>query len=144
VFQTIVVGTDGSETAREAVRRAAELARLSGGTLHIVSAYRPVSAHKLDAQRRALPEEFRWSLSADAELQNTLQAALLMATEAGATAQTVGRVGDPVDVILSTAEELNADLIVIGSKGIERRILGSVPNSVVHDAQCDVLVVHTA
>jgi nucleotide-binding universal stress UspA family protein len=67
-----------------------------------------------------------------------------MATEAGATAQTVGRVGDPVDVILSTAEELNADLIVIGSKGIERRILGSVPNSVVHDAQCDVLVVHTA
>jgi nucleotide-binding universal stress UspA family protein len=62
----------------------------------------------------------------------------------GAKAETVGRVGDPVDVILSAAEGVGADLIVIGSKGIERRILGSVPNSITHNAQCDVLVVHTA
>lgn len=144
MFETIVVGTDGSDTATTALRRAAELARLSGGTLHIVSAYRPVSAQKLEAQRRSLPEEFRWSLSADSDLQNTLQRALLLAKEAGAKAETSGQVGDPVEVILSTAEELHADLIVIGSKGVERRILGSVPNSIVHEAQCDVFVVHTA
>jgi nucleotide-binding universal stress UspA family protein len=143
VYETIVVGTDGSDTATTALRRAAELARLCGGTLHIVSAFRPVSVNKLQAQRRGLPEEFRWALSADAELQATLHAARRVATEAGVKAETVGQVGDPVDVILATAEELRADLIVIGSKGIERRILGSVPNSITHDAECDVLVVHT-
>jgi len=67
-----------------------------------------------------------------------------VAKEVGATAETVGRVGDPLDVILATAERVGADLIVIGSRGMERRIFGSVPNSVTHKAQCDVLVVQTA
>ena len=66
-----------------------------------------------------------------------------MAKELGAKAETVGHVGDPVDVILATAEGLSADVIVIGSRGIDRRKLGSVPNSIIRKAQCDVLVVHT-
>jgi nucleotide-binding universal stress UspA family protein len=144
MFETIVVGTDGSETATTALRRAADLARMSGASLHIVSAYPPASARTHEARLDHLPEEYRWSISADGELNSTLEAALLVAKELGADAQTVGRVGDPVDVILATAETLGADLIVIGSRGIERRILGSVPNSITHKARCDVLVVHTA
>jgi nucleotide-binding universal stress UspA family protein len=144
MFETIVVGTDGSETATIALRRAAELARLTGGTLHIVSAYPSAAARTLEAKLHLLPDEFHWSVNADAELKITLEAALQVAREVGATAKTVGRVGDPADVILATAERVGADLIVIGSRGMERRIFGSVPNSVTHKAQCDVLVVQTA
>jgi nucleotide-binding universal stress UspA family protein len=144
MFETIVVGTDGSETGTVAVRRAAELARLSGGTLHIVSAHPPASARTHEAKLRDLPDEYRWSITADSELNSTLQAALVVANELGAKAETVGHVGDPVDVILAAAEGLGADVIVIGSRGTERRILGSVPNSITREALCDVLVVHTA
>ena len=144
MFETIVVGTDGSETATTALRRAAELARLSGGTLHIVSAHPPASARTHEAKLRDLPDEYRWSITADSELNSTLQAALKVAKGLGAKADTVGHVGDPVDVILATAEGLGADVIVIGSRGIERRILASIPSSITRKAQCDVLVVHTA
>ena len=144
MFETIVVGTDGSETATTALRRAAELARLSRGTLHIVSAYRPASARTQEAKLGHLPDEYRWSITADSELNSTLEAALLVATGLGAKAETVGHVGDPVEVILAAAESLGADVIVVGSRGVERRVLGSVPNSITRKAHCDVLVVHTA
>jgi nucleotide-binding universal stress UspA family protein len=52
--------------------------------------------------------------------------------------------GDPAAVVIAAAAAVNADLIVVGSKGMHRKVLGSVPNSVAHDAPCDVLIVKTA
>ncbi|MGC9962821.1 MAG: universal stress protein [Acidimicrobiales bacterium] len=143
MFERIVVGTDGSPTAAKAVARAIELAASTGDALHIVTAYRPVSIGKLEADRAMLPAEFRWALSADGDAQATLQAAAQLAKAAGVAAETHALEGDPAAVILGTAERVDAHLVVVGSKGIERRIRGSVPNTVTQDANCDVLVVHT-
>lgn len=143
MFERILVGTDGSATADKAVARAIELAATTGDALHIVTAYRPVSIGKLEADRAMLPAEFRWALSADGDAQATLQAAALAAQKAGVTAETHALEGDPAAAILNTAERVDAHLIVVGSRGIERRIRGSVPNTVTQDANRDVLVVHT-
>ena len=143
MFQTIVVGTDGSETANRAVARAATLASGSGGVLHIVTAYRAPSVQRLEAQRAALPEEFRWSVSADGEAKDILRNAAAIATQMGVKAETHLSQGDPARVILKAAEDLGADVVVVGCKGIDRRILGSVPITVTQEAQTDVLLVHT-
>jgi nucleotide-binding universal stress UspA family protein len=51
--------------------------------------------------------------------------------------------GDPADVLVRLAAESGADLLVIGNKGMKRRVLGSVPNRVTHKADCTVMVVKT-
>jgi nucleotide-binding universal stress UspA family protein len=61
--------------------------------------------------------------------------------------ETFAREGDPADAILDVAEEREADLIVIGHKGMtgaRRFLLGSVPNKVSHHAPCSVLIVRTS
>ena len=143
MFQTIVVGTDGSQTANRAVARAAELAAQTGGVVHIVTVYKAPSVQKLEAQRASLPEEFRWSVSADGEAQDVVREAGALASRMGVKVETHLSTGDPAKAILKTAQDLGADLIVVGCKGIERRILGSVPASVSQDADRDVLLVHT-
>lgn len=143
MYKRIVVGTDGSPTARLALQKAIDLATTCGAELHIVSAYRPIPVRQLEATRGGLPEELRWSVSSDQEVLACLGAAQEAARVAGIEAETLARTGEPADAILGAAEDLAADMIVVGSRGIERRIMGSVPNSVTHRAQCDVLVVHT-
>jgi nucleotide-binding universal stress UspA family protein len=118
VFRSIVVGTDGSQTAQQAVDAAVELASLSGATLELVAAD--------DA---------------------TLDQAAERARAAGVEANPHAREGDAADAILDVAEELGADLIVVGSKGMtgaERFQLGPVPNRVTHHAPCAVMIVRTA
>jgi len=51
--------------------------------------------------------------------------------------------GHAGDVLVRLAEECGADVLIVGSKGMNRRVLGSVPNSVAHKAACSVLVVKT-
>ena len=143
MFQSIVVGTDGSETANRAVARAAELASGTGGVLHIVTAYKAPSVQKLQAKRASLPDEFWWSVSADSEAQDILRNAAGVASQLGVKAETHFSQGEPAHVILQAAQDVGADLIVVGCKGIERRILGSVPSTVTQDADRDVLLVHT-
>jgi len=144
VFGTILVATDGSERATRAVQRALELVRHSGDTLHVVTAYEPPSVAKLEAMRAEIPEEVRWRLSADSEAGETLRAASNMARQAGVKIETHAEQGPPTRVILSVAQDIGASLIIVGSKGVERRILNSVPNGVAQHAECDVLIVHTA
>ena len=74
MFNKIVVGTDGSATAEEAVRVAAELAALCNTELHIVSAYRKVPLRKLQKQRAAMPEEFAWDIHDRSEVDATFGA----------------------------------------------------------------------
>ena len=63
--------------------------------------------------------------------------------ETGIECETRADEGDPADVLVRLARECGADLLVIGNKGIKRRVLGSVPNTVTHKADCSVLVVKT-
>jgi nucleotide-binding universal stress UspA family protein len=142
-IQTIVVGTDGSETATRAVARAAELASETGAVLHVVMAYKATSVRKLQAQRALLPDEFRWSLSADSEAESILRSAATHASKLGVEVETHLAAGNPAEVIIKTARDLGADVVVVGNKGIERRIRPSVPSGVSQDADRDVLIVDT-
>jgi nucleotide-binding universal stress UspA family protein len=146
VFRSIVVGTDGSETATRAVEAAVQLAQLSGATLELVSAYEPVSGQRLREEARQVPPDLQWIINRRADVDATLQQAAERAGDAGVAAQTYAREGDPADAILDVAEELGADLIVVGNKGMtgaKRFLLGSVPNKVSHHAPCAVMIIRT-
>jgi nucleotide-binding universal stress UspA family protein len=146
MFGSIVVGTDGSETAKEAVRQATELAKSTGDSLLIVSAYEPVPEGRLRAERRDAPGDLQWSINPREDVENTLQDASDVVNEKGVSVQTFAREGDPADAILDVAEEQNAGLIVVGNKGMtgaKRFLLGSVPNKVSHHAPCSVLIIRT-
>lgn len=146
MFKSIVVGTDGSETAHEAVRQAVELAGSVGAKVELVSAYEPVPEQRLREERREAPEDLQWAINPREDVDTTLEAAAQVAKKAGVTVNVYARQGDPADAILDVAEEQEADLIVVGNKGMtgaKRFLLGSVPNKVSHHAPCSVLIIRT-
>jgi nucleotide-binding universal stress UspA family protein len=146
MFGSIVVGTDGSDTAKEAVRQATELAQSLRAVLHVVSAYEPVPEGRLRAERQAVPDDVQWSINPREDVEATLSDAAESIRGAGVQVETFAREGDPADAILDVAEEQNADLIVVGNKGMtgaKRFLLGSVPNKVSHHAPCSVLIIRT-
>ena len=147
MFDSIVVGTDGSDTAIDAVRQAVELAARLGARLHIVSAYEPVPEARLREEARQPPVDLQWMINPREGVDATLRSAADTARDGGVEAVTYGRQGDPADAILDVAEEQGADLIVVGNKGMtgaRRFLLGSVPNRVSHHAPCSVLIIRTA
>ena len=147
MFASIVVGTDGSESAQEAVRQAVELAARLGATLRIVSAYEPVPAGRLREEATQVPPDLQWMINPREDVDATLRGAAEAAREGGVEAETYARQGDPADAILDVAEEQGADLIVVGNKGMtgaRRFLLGSVPNRVSHHAPCSVLIIRTS
>ena len=144
MYKTLVVGTDGSPTADKAVAAAAELARSWGSELHIVTAFRTPRSGMGSAAGSELVD----SGAGQALAEEAARAVGLAAIERfgdGIAAEAHGVQGNADDVILATAADVGADLIVVGSKGMQgaRRYLGSVPNSVAHGADCAVLVVKT-
>jgi nucleotide-binding universal stress UspA family protein len=146
VFKSIVVGTDGSDTAGQAVLQAVDLAKSVGARLEIVSAYEPVPAQRLREERRETPDDLQWAINPREDVDATLEAAARTAREAGVEVNLYPRQGDPADAILDVAEEREADLIVVGNKGMtgaKRFLLGSVPNKVSHHAPCSVLIIRT-
>jgi nucleotide-binding universal stress UspA family protein len=146
MFQSIVVGTDGSETAGQAVREAIELAKAVGASVDLVSAYEPVPNQRLRAEARQAPEDLQWMVNPREDVDATLRDAAELVEAAGVTVTTYAREGDPADAILDVAEERGADLIVVGNKGMtgaKRFLLGSVPNKVSHHAPCSVLIIRT-
>jgi nucleotide-binding universal stress UspA family protein len=147
VFTRIVVGTDGSETAGEAVRQAIDLAKISGATLSVVSAYAPVSSRRVRDEQAEAPTDVQHKIGPREDVNLILEAAAAEARKAG-----IGEVrthpveADPAEAILNVAEETDADLIVVGNKGMtgaRRFLLGSVPNNVSHHAPCSVIIVRT-
>jgi nucleotide-binding universal stress UspA family protein len=147
MFGSILVGTDGSDTARTAVRYAIDLARELQARLQIVSAYEPVSDQRLAGERVQMPKDLQWIVKPHEDVLELLEAAEREAHGAGVeTVETFARQGDAADAILDVAEEQRADLIVVGNKGMtgaKRFLLGSVPNKVSHHAPCSVLIVRT-
>jgi nucleotide-binding universal stress UspA family protein len=146
VFKRIVVGTDGSETAAEAVRQAIDLAKLSGATLSIISAFQPVSKRRTQAESEGAPPDIQYEIGPREDVNLVLDDAAAKARGEGIEVQTHPIEADPADAILNVAEQVDADLIVVGNKGMtgaRRYLLGSVPNNVSHHAPCSVIIVRT-
>ena len=146
MFESMVVGTDGSDTANEAVRQATDLAQRLGATVHLVSAYEPVPEGRLREERQQVPDDLQWMVNPREDVSTTLEKAAEAIREQSVQVETHAREGDPADAILDVAEEERADLIVVGNKGMtgaKRFLLGSVPNKVSHHAPCSVMIIRT-
>ncbi len=146
MFTRIVVGTDGSETAAEAVRQAIDLAKLSGAQLSIVSAFEPVSKRQVQSEALDAPADVQYEIGPREDVNLVLDGAAASARKEGIEVQTHPVEGEPAEAILNAAEETKADLIVVGNKGMtgaRRFLLGSVPNNVSHHAPCSVIIVRT-
>ena len=147
MFTSILVGTDGSETAHTALLRAIDLAAGLGARLQIVSAYEPVSDQRLRDESVEVPPALEWMINPHDDVLALLEGARTEAAEAGVgQVETFARQGDAADAIVDVAEEQRSDLIVVGNKGMtgaKRFLLGSVPNKVSHHAPCSVLIVRT-
>lgn len=148
MYKAILVGVDGSATANEALRRAALLASSTGAGLHVVCAYQNVSFGALapagGVDLGAGSESILASLKQAAE--ELLGDAVKGLSADGVNVQTHVIEGEATDVLIDSAETLGCDLIVVGSRGMrggKRFLLGSVPNSVAHHADRDVLIIHT-
>jgi nucleotide-binding universal stress UspA family protein len=145
-YSSIVVGTDGSETAELAVRHAGQLAKDHAARLVVVTAYEP-NDDALVKQSDGVPDDIRWALTDRVQAEEKAVHGRTIAAELGlkgVVAQAIP--GSPPDVLLEAASDFNADSIVVGSKGLTgaaRFVLGSVASSVSHHAVCDVLIVHT-
>jgi nucleotide-binding universal stress UspA family protein len=140
VFRRIVVGTDWSHTADVAFAKALELARTGGGALHVVTAAGtstpPASGGAAGASGGA------W-LGPDYQADVALERRLERLDSEGVEVRQHSISAEPADAILAVAADVDADLIVVGNRGMRRRVLGSIPNSVSHRAACDVLIVQT-
>jgi nucleotide-binding universal stress UspA family protein len=145
---TIVVGTDGSDTATEAVRHAADLAAKTSAQLRIVSAF---SRKTTSEQRREdigdAPSDVEHSTEAISYVEEDLNRAREIAEGVGVTEIELHPIeGEPADVLIGVAEKYDADLIVVGNKGMtgaKRFLLGSVPNQISHHAPCSVFIAKT-
>ena len=146
MFTRIVVGTDGSDTAAEAVRQAVDLAKLSNASLSIVSAYEPVPKRRVEGEKLGAPTDVQYEIGPREDVNIVLDAAAAAARKEGIEVQTHPVEAEPAEAILNVAEETNADLVVVGNKGMtgaRRFLLGSVPNNVSHHASCSVIIVRT-
>ena len=141
MYTSIVVGIDGSPTAEIALKRAIELAGAEGARLHVVSAYEPAPARVTGGA----PAAEEYSISPSFKVDAVLEQALSRAGSEGISVEQHAPKGSPADAIVRVAEENGADLIVIGSVGMQgpKRVFGSVPNKVSHHTPCDLLIVHT-
>ena len=150
MYTTIVVGTDGSETAGIAVHHAAQLAKLSGAVLHVVHAYRPVllgeAAMAATSGGPVIDVEGINSGIAENAAVICSHAATGVERE-GVKVETHAMAGDPCDALLGVARDVGADLLVVGNRGMSsarRFVLGNVPNKVSHHAPCSILIVDTS
>jgi nucleotide-binding universal stress UspA family protein len=149
VYRTIVVGTDGSSTAETAVDVAGDLGRLFGATVHVVTAYRPVRSAVLagvGAMGGAVTAPAWLGDDERVAAEEVVRRAGERLAQAGVRADPVARLGEPADALLAIAEELGADLLVVGNRGmtgVRRYLLGSVADRVAHHAPCSVHIVHT-
>ena len=142
--ESIVVGTDGSESAKRAVGEAARLATALDAELHVVSAFEPLRGARIEGAPEGAAKI--WAPLPDSQVEATLSEAKARLREHQLTVTTHAVRADPADALLEVAAEVSADLIVVGSQGMHgarRLALGNVPNKVSHRARCNVLIVAT-
>ncbi len=143
MYKSVLVATDGSETAGEAVRIATELAKTFEATLHIVSVYQ--SGTKGTLRVMEMSGAYPGSVDTLSIADTLLESIAAHARTQGIDTRTYAVTGAVADRIVGVAEEQHVDLIVVGNKGMKgaKRILGSVPNAVAHAASCAVLIHNT-
>ena len=142
MFTCIVVGTDGSETADAAVDIAVGLARDNGAALHIVNAYRTsAGAGHMAIGGAAVLSDEALSNAVSTEASESFSRQRLSATGIDVQIHSVNQA--PPKAVLEVAQAVGADLIVVGNKGMERRIFGSVPSAIAREAPCNVLIAKT-
>ena len=161
-YHSILVGTDGSPTAMQAVEKTAQLAAGLDISPTVVCVYEPLTEEELDQLRRPgdalsqwnaprkvadMPEEFKWRISGAAQAEDVLERAAERAAKVGVDAEVRAIRGNPAEKLIEAAEEGEFDLIVVGSVGMsgpKRFMLGNVPHRISHHAPTDVLILHTA
>ncbi len=142
MYKVIVVGTDGSDRAGIAVREAFALAKMTGAKVHAVHAVHPAATGFSDVPGTA--QSTSASLRDHADHVGT--GLLAQAESHGVSAEVHNPDGDPADALISVAQAIDADLIVVGNRGMagmKRFVLGSVPNKVAHQCPCSLLIVDT-
>jgi nucleotide-binding universal stress UspA family protein len=148
MYKKIVVGTDGSATASAAVDHAALLAKSVGATLHVIHAYKPMSSIMPADPSITQPDPVPIQKGLQEHAESICAQAAERARTAGVETVThVSAASDAADALVTLAEQVEADLIVVGNKGmagVRRFITGSVPNRVAHHCPCHLLVVATA
>jgi nucleotide-binding universal stress UspA family protein len=142
-LRTILLATDGSADAHRALEAAADLARRSGASLHLVTAYQlpPSAVYVYSAYVGA--EVTTDPFEADARTLLEAEERQVEARGASVSGLHTGR-GAVFEVISTTAATIDADLIVVGSRelgGLKRLLVGSVSASVTHTAHRPVLIV---
>lgn len=144
MYERIVVGTDGSKRALDAVRTAGRLAKQCGvDKIHVVTAGSAYSQTEIARIQAGLPQEYHDLVSPDIDAQNRFAEAQTVLDPA-VSMVTHKMMGDPADAILAVAESNKADLVVVGARGlgtVERFVRGSVSTKVAHHSPCDVLIV---
>ena len=145
-YRTIIVGTDGSDTAQEAVRHATAMCRAHGATLHLVTAASAKSSRSLGRESRDAPEDVQYLINPAEDVQAMLEEVAEVVRQFGVQVRTHAEIDQaPAAALLAVANRERADLIVVGNRGMHGvgRVLGSVPNSVAHNADCAVTIVRT-
>jgi nucleotide-binding universal stress UspA family protein len=142
MYQRILVGTDGSPTAELAVRHACRLATVTGGTVHVATAWQPVPAMVVAGALGVAPvgtDDGAW-------VERLHRGIVREAEGMGVAVRTHTLTGPAASSLLDLADEIDADLLVVGNAGMQglRGKLGSVPNTIAHKAHCAVLVVPTS
>jgi nucleotide-binding universal stress UspA family protein len=144
-YRTVLVGTDGSDSSLRAVDRAAQIAAGSGAKLILATAYFP---HADDQRAADVLKGEGYQMAGNAPIYAILKEASERAKAAGATdVEERPVVGAPVDALVELAEDVKADLLVVGNVGLSTiagRLLGSVPANVARRSKTDVLIVHTS
>ncbi|MUM32549.1 universal stress protein [Mycolicibacterium sp. CBMA 361] len=142
-YRTVLVGTDGSDSSMKAVEHAAAFAAQQGAKLVIATAH----FHEV--------EKGSWSRAAAPEKSSDRRAEDALGRESGykraraAGAQDIlerSVIGAPVEALVKLAEDVEAELLVVGDVGLDTtagRLLGSVPADVARKAKIDILIVHT-
>ncbi|MDQ7055979.1 MAG: universal stress protein [Persephonella sp.] len=141
-FKKILVGYDGSDSSKKALKKALSLAKICGSELHIVGVVRPFEFAAIDY---ISPEEIEeYEKEEISKEERFLKEAKEMAEEKGINAVTKVREGEPAEELMSYADENGCDLVVVGHRGVggfKRMILGTTAGNLVKYANQSVLVV---
>lgn len=146
-YQTVVVGTDGSDSSYVAVDRAARIAADAGATLVIACAYHPARQEDVARAADELGSDVAYQVVGASPAEDSVRTAAERARRAGATKiDTVVVDGEPVPTLTKIVNDRAADLLVVGNRGLNTlagRLLGSVPAEAARKSHVDVLIVHT-
>lgn len=142
--ESIVVGTDGSESAQRALDEAVRIAKALDAEVHVVSAFEPLRGAKVTGAPEGAAKV--WAPLPDSKVEATLSQAVSHVRLRDVPVSSHAVQKDPADALIDVAEETGATMIVVGNKGMHsarRFVLGNVPNKVSHQARCSVLIVAT-